>query len=109
MATVKGILGQSAPSASVLTVLYTVPALKASTCRIIITERLGAVATFRISVAVAGAADSDEQYIAYDRSILANDTGSTIAIMVGAGDIVRVLASTAGLSFTCTGIEIDNV
>ncbi len=108
MATVKGILGQSAPSASVLTDLYTVPADKSATCRVIITERLGVIATFRISVGIGGAADDDSQYISFNRSIQANDTGSTIAFMVGPGDVVRVFASTAGLSFTCTGIELDN-
>ena len=108
MATVKGILGQAAPAIGVLTVLYTVPAAKSATCRVIITERLGVISTFRVSVGVAGAADDDKQYIAFDRSIQANDTGSTIAFMVGPGDVVRVLASTVSLSFTCTGIELDN-
>lgn len=108
MATVKGVLGQLAPAVGVLTVLYTVPALKNATCRVIITERIGNDATFRIALAVAGAADSLKQYIAYDRPIQANDTGSTIAFMVGAQDVIRVEASSTGLSFTCTGIETDN-
>lgn len=108
MTTLKGVLGQLAPSTGVLTDLYTVPATKNATCRVIITERLGAASTFRISVAPAGATDSDEHYISYDRPIALNDTGATIAFMLGSEDVVRVQASTAGLSFTCTGIELDN-
>ena len=108
MTTLKGALGQVAPAIGLLTELYTVPALKNATCRVIITERDGVIATFRIAIAVAGEADNVKQYIAYDRPIDANDTGSTIAFMAGSGDVVRVQASTAGLSFTCTGIELDN-
>ncbi len=108
MATVRGTLGQVAPSANVLTTMYTVPSLKSTVCRVIATETGGVVATFRIAVAVSGAGDSIEQYIAYNRPIAANDTGSTIAFILNAGDVVRVFSSTNDVSFTLTGIERDN-
>ncbi len=108
MATVRGALGQSNPAAGVLTDLYTVPAAKSATARVIVTNRSASDNdAFRISMAPAGAADSLEQYIAYDKGILINDTGSTIAVMLGPGDIVRVRSIGGNLSFTLTGIEQD--
>ena len=107
MSTLRGTLGQSAPAASTLTDIYTVPALKSTVCRVIITDTGGVIATFRVSVGVDGEADDLKQYIAYDRPISPNDTGSTIAFIIGSGDIVRVLSSTGDLSFSLTGIERD--
>ncbi|MCK5318029.1 MAG: hypothetical protein KAJ55_08945 [Anaerolineales bacterium] len=108
MPTVKGILGQANPLATTLTALYTVPAGKNATCRVIITNRTAMTESFRVSVAPDGAADSLEQYVAYDKGIAGNDAGTTIAFMVGGDDVVRVFASSANLSFTCTGIEQDD-
>ena len=106
MADIKGILGQQAPSATTLTDLYTVPSGRNATVKVVIANR-GVAATFRVSVAVAGAVDSSEQYVAYDKPISTNDTGVTAAIMIGSTDVVRVYASTSNLSFTCTGVEQD--
>ena len=108
MATVKGILGQSAPPATTLTDIYTVPAGKSATCRVIVANRAAGAASFRVALAPLGAVDSNEQYVAYDKAIAANDAGTTIAFMVGPTDVVRVLASTGNLSFTCTGVEQDD-
>ena len=107
MATVKGVFGQSNPAAATLTPLYTVPALKSFTGRVIITNRSGAT-SFRVSIAVNGAGDSLEQYIAYDKDIALRDTGSTVAFVAGSGDIIRVFATLATISFTATGIEQDD-
>jgi len=107
MATVRGTLGQVAPVVNVLTDLYTVPTLKSTVCRVIITETGGAAGTFRVSVGVDGAADDIKQYIAYNKSIAANDTGSTVAFIIGSTDVVRVRSTTATLSFSLTGIERD--
>lgn len=107
MAYTSKVLGQSNPSAATLTTLYTVPA--ATTCTgstIMVANRDAATTTFRVSVAVAGAADSLEQYIHYDIPIPGNDTfGATIGITLGAGDVVRVYATLATLSFNLFGIE----
>lgn len=107
MPVVVGTLGQVNPAAGVLTDLYTVPPLKNATARVIITNRDAAADSFRVSVAVGGAVDSLEQYIAYDKGLLGNDTGSTIGFNVNSGDIVRVRATLGTLSFTITGIEDD--
>ena len=104
MAVVKGILGQLAPGAASLETLYTVPASKTATVHVIITNR-GAQTSFRVSAAVDGAVDDVKQYVAYDKIITANDTGTTVPFMLGADDKVRVYGGSANLSFTCTGIE----
>jgi hypothetical protein len=64
-------------------------------------------ATFRISVAIAGAANDNKQYIYYDTPIPANETlMATVGISLGAADVIRVYASSANLSFNIFGIEI---
>lgn len=108
MATVHGALGQSNPAAGILTDMYTVPAAKNATGRVIVTNRSAVPTVFRIAIAVDGAADSDEQYVAYDKPIAGNDTGSTIAFKMGSTDVLRVRAALATLSFTFTGLEQDD-
>lgn len=108
MATVtQKILGQSKPSATTLTDVYTVPALTQATISTITVANQSATATsFRISVAVAGAADNTKQYLYYDCSIAGNDTfACTFGITLGAGDIVRCYATLATLSFNIFGAE----
>ncbi len=107
MATKRGILGQSSPPAVSLTDVYTVPALKNATVRVIVTNRVATPATFRVSVAPGGAADNVIHYIAYDTPIAKNDTGSTVAFMLDTTDVVRVRSSSGSLSFTVTGLEQD--
>ena len=101
------VLGQSNPSATTLTDAYTVPALtKATVSTILVANRSATPTTFRISVAVAGAADSLEQYTHYDIPIPGNDTfGATIGMTLGPADVVRVYATLATLSFNIFGIE----
>ncbi len=100
----KGILGQSAPSATTLTDMYTVPQGKHATGRVIVTNRALGAATFRIAIAVEGAADSNEQYVAWDKALAGNETGSTIAFFMNKLDVLRVFASSSDLSFTFTGL-----
>jgi hypothetical protein len=60
--------------------------------------------TFRISVAVAGAADALSQYIAYNVSINGNETiGFTLGITMGATDVMRCYAAAATLTFSAFG------
>lgn len=98
-----GILGQLAPTAGSWQTLYTVPANIRATLRVIVTNRVTAQTTFRVAVSPNGAAIANEHWIAGDKVIGENDTGSTIAIIVGGDDIVRVYAGSANLSFTATG------
>ena len=103
------ILGQSAPSATTSTDLYTVPSsTQAVVSSIVVCNRDSAAATFRISTAVDGAALANSQYIAYDVTVGGNDsTIITIGATLGDTDKIRVYASTANLTFTAYGSEIS--
>jgi glucose-6-phosphate dehydrogenase assembly protein OpcA len=109
MATTYKVLGQLAPSATTLTTLYTVPAAtSAVVSTIAVTNRAATAATFRIAIRVAGAAIANEDYIAYDSTVAANDTTAfTIGVTLAATDVLSVYASTANLSFNAFGSEIS--
>ena len=108
MADTPKILGQSDPTAATLTDIYTVPSSTNTVISTISVSNRSSVATsFRISVAITGAADSDEQYLYYDIAIAGNDTFvTTIGITLEATDKVRVYATLATLSFNVFGTEI---
>ena len=108
MAQAYKVLGQSNPSATTLTALYTVPASTSAVASTIFVANRSSVATsFRISIAKAGAGDSGEQYIYYDIAIPGNDTfAATVGISLATTDVVRVYATLATLSFTLSGVEI---
>lgn len=102
------ILGQSNPSATTLTDVYTVvkPVRSAVLSSINVANRSATPTSFRISVAKGGAADSNEQYIAYDTPIGANDVLSfNLGATLAQGDVVRVYATLATLSFNIFGLE----
>ena len=109
MATNYKILGQSAPSATTSTDLYTVPsATEAVISSIVIANRDSAAATFRLSTAIAGASLANAQYIAYDVTVGGGDsTIITIGATLAATDKIRVYASTGNLTFTAYGSEIS--
>ena len=109
MAELAKVLGQSDPSATTLTDIYTVPAnINAVVSTLIVANRSATPTAFRVSIAPAGDADANEQYIYYDISINGNDTfAATLGIGLETTDVVRVYATDATLSFTVTGIERD--
>ena len=98
---------QSNPLAATLTDIYTVPASTKFEGRVIVANRSAIATSFRISIAIAGAANDDKQYIAYDVAIIANDVYESPRIAVAATDVVRVFATLATLSFTLTGLELS--
>jgi len=100
-----GILGQAAPAGGVLTDIYTVPANTVSVMRVIVTNRGINTTSFRVAISPSGDPIADEHYVAFDKLIAGNDTGSTIGFAVSSGDIVRVESNTGNLSFTATGEE----
>lgn len=108
-ATTYKVLGQVAPSATTLTTLYTVPASTSTlVSQIVVSNRSTSNRTFRVAVRPAGAGISNEHYIAYDMTVLANDSvivpgGFTLATT----DVVSVYASTTDLSFNIFGAEIS--
>ena len=108
MATTYKVLGQSNPSATTATTLYTVPAAtQAVVSTIVIANLAASAATFRISIRPAGAAQTNAMYVAYDITVGASDsTALTLGITLGATDVITVYASTANVSFTAFGSEI---
>ncbi len=101
---VTGALGQLDADATTLTELYRVPAGKKAKVYVIITNR-SAETSFRVAHAVDGAVDDLKQYVAYDKIIAAEDTGTTVEFKMGADDVVRVYAGTGNITFNCNGTE----
>jgi len=108
MADTYKILAQTNPSAATLTDSYTVPAAtSAVVSSIIVANRSATATTFRISLAAAGAANNDKQYLYYDTPIGGNDTFvATIGVTLATTDVLRVYATLATCSFTVTGVEV---
>ncbi len=101
------VLKQTNPSAASLTDSYLVPANTSVILSGINVANRGTATSFRISIAIAGAADSDEQYLAYDEPIA--DNGRIVVgkgVTLAATDLVRVYATLATLSFNVSGVEI---
>jgi hypothetical protein len=107
MADVLKVLGQSAPAATTESNLYEVPfGASAIVSTLSVCNRAATVATFRISVDVGGSGTGVEDYIYYDQQIQGNDNFSvTAGFSLFAGDIVKVYASSANLSFSAFGVE----
>lgn len=107
MARTVKILGQQAPAATTPADLYTVPASTSTiVSTITVANRSGTATTFRISIAPAGAATDNTQYIAYDVSISGNETiAFTIGATLSATDKIRVYAGTANITFAAFGQE----
>ena len=101
------VLGQSAPSATTVTTLYTVPNLTLTTVSsLVICNRAGSGGTFRVSVHVAGAGADNKQYLFYDQSLDANTTQTVvIGMCLNQTDVVKVYASSADFSFNLFGVE----
>lgn len=96
---------QLSPAATTLTALYEVPASTQFVGYLNITNRSATATSFRISVAPDGATDSVEQYLHYDQPIAGNDTMRSNMISADGGDVVRIYATLATLSFSLMGVE----
>jgi len=94
---------QSNPSAATLTSVYTVPTGFRFKFKYIVANRSAVATSFRFSIAIAAAADSNEQYVSYDLVILGNDVYESPVFKINATDVLRVYATLATLSFTITG------
>ena len=103
------ILGQSAPSATTDTNVYTVPAAtKAVISTIVIANRAAAAGSFRLAARPAGATIANQHYIAYDVPIAANDsTTLTLGITLSATDVITAYCSSANMSINIFGSEIS--
>lgn len=108
MPTTYKVLGQSNPSATTATTLYTVPASTSTVVSTISVANLaGSGATFRIAIRPAGASLANQHYLAYDVTVAATDTTvMTLGITLATTDVITVYASTANLAFSAWGSEI---
>jgi glucose-6-phosphate dehydrogenase assembly protein OpcA len=108
MASTYKVLAQSAPSATTNTDIYTVGSGKSAVVSTItVCNRAASSATYRIAIRVAGATIANEDYIAYDATVPANDSiALTLGVTLAATDVVTVYASSANLSFNLFGAEI---
>lgn len=107
MADTYKVLAQINPSAASLTDAYTVPAATSTVVSsITVANRSSTPTAFRISIAVAGAADNNIQYIAYDVAIAGNESKSfTLGFTLATTDKIRVYATLATLTFNVFGVE----
>jgi hypothetical protein len=108
MATIYKVLGQSAPSATTATDVYTVPlGSSAVISTLVVANRAATAATYRIAIRPAGVTLANEHYIAYDVTVGAADsTTLTLGVTLATTDVVTVYASTANLTFNLFGSEI---
>lgn len=102
------VLGQSAPSATTDTTLYTVPAsTQVVISTISVCNRGTSAATFRIAVRPNGAALANQHYLAYDVSLgVASVITLTLGVTLDDTDVITVRGSTADLAFSAFGSEI---
>jgi hypothetical protein len=110
MATSYKVLGQSAPSATTDTTLYTVPAnTETVVSTITVCNRSTSDAmTYRIAIRPAGASIANQHYIVYDISLAAKTTDTfTIGLTLSETDVITVRSSTANASFSAFGSEIS--
>lgn len=100
-------LGQASPAATTLTDLYTAT-VQTVVSSIVVCNTTGAAITFRISHAVAGAADATKQYLYRDVSVPANDTFvATLGITMAPSDVLRCYASAIDMAFNVYGGEVS--
>lgn len=102
------VLGQAYPAAGSLATLYTVPAATSATVSTVTACNQGAgAAKFRVSVAVAGAADTQAQYLYFDQPVAAKGTFAfTIGVTLAATDVVRCYSDTGTVSFNAFGVQL---
>lgn len=108
MATTYKVLGQSAPSATTNTDLYTVPSATSAVCSTLAICNRGVSTLFRVAVRPAGATLANEHYVVYDSAISAGDAiFLTLGISLATTDVVTVYAGTADVSFSLFGSEVS--
>jgi hypothetical protein len=109
MATALKVLGQSAPTATTDTDVYTVPAsTEAVLSTVIIANRGSSAGTFRLAVRPDGATLSNEHFLAYDVPLAANDsTTLTLGITMDASDVLTAYCSSGDMSVNVFGSEIS--
>jgi glucose-6-phosphate dehydrogenase assembly protein OpcA len=103
------VLGQSYPSATTLTTLYTAPSSVDAIVSTINIANLGSAQdTIRIAICPAGASIANQHYIAYNVPLAA---GSVLTFTIGATldttDIISVYSLLGTSSFNAFGSEVS--
>lgn len=99
-----GTLGQSAPSASTNTTVYTVTSGKTASTTVSFCNRGSVAVLVRLAVCATSTPASAE-YLEYDASIPANGTLERSGIVASSGKLFVVYASTANVSVNIYGFE----
>lgn len=110
MPTAYKVLGQSNPSATTETTLYTVPATTSSVVSTVaIANQTATAATYRIAVRPsADTTTAAKHWVVYGATVPASDSiFLTLGVTLATGDKIQVYASTANLSFSAFGSEIS--
>jgi len=109
MASTYKVLAQSNPSAQTDTDIYTVPASTQTVIStIVICNQEVSDATYDIAVRPDDETLAAKHYVAKTITVGASDsTALTLGITMNANDVLTVQASTADLSFSVFGSEID--
>jgi glucose-6-phosphate dehydrogenase assembly protein OpcA len=108
MPTTYKVLGQSNPSATTATTLYTVPSSTSTiVSTITVCNQAATAGTYRVAVRPAGATLAAQHYVAYDISLPANTSDTlTLGLTLATTDVITVYASSANFSFNAYGSEI---
>jgi hypothetical protein len=88
--------------------IYQVPvATQTVVSTVYICNRTAAPITIWLSVAVNNAPDSMNQYVYYGLPIPGNETfAATVGLTLGPSDVIRGIASNAGIIISAFGVEI---
>jgi hypothetical protein len=107
MANTYKVLGQSNPTATTDTDLYTVQGgTMVVISSLVVCNRSGTATSFRIAIRPGGATIADEHYLYYDLPLDSNDTFvATIGVTLYETDVIAVYATDATLSFAAFGQE----
>ena len=111
MAEALKILGQSAPSATTETVVYTVPSgREAVISKIVFCNRGASAASVRLSFTINAGTTTSKDYVLYDVNVAANSAyewpQSGNGITLAQTWDVRVYISTANVSVSVFGLEV---
>jgi glucose-6-phosphate dehydrogenase assembly protein OpcA len=109
MPTTYKVLGQSNPSATTATTLYTVPSSTSTiVSTITVCNQAATAGTYRVAVRPAGATLAAQHYVAYDISLPANTSDTlTLGLTLATTDVITVYASSANFSFNAYGSELS--
>lgn len=103
------VLGQAIPAAGALVALYTVGALRSAVASTLkVCNQSSSPTKFRVSIAIAAAADTPAQYVYYDLTLDGNQTFSaTEGWSLATTDVVRVYSANGLCSFSLFGVEVS--